>query len=145
MDRSIVSCFTMIHFCDKNKKGHSARNRVPFFGVGVLKKKNPYRRHLFKDGSILDDGVAEIKPTRKNKLQQANFYSALVLQMPYLQFNIVTPIAIFSNVASDHDEIWRGFLQHFQRFSGAAGVSKLVALGMLHDVANQVLMFDSSE
>jgi hypothetical protein len=37
----------------ENKKGHSARNRAPFFGVGVLKKIN-----LFKDGSILDDGVA---------------------------------------------------------------------------------------
>jgi hypothetical protein len=43
------------------KKGHSARNRAPFFGVGVLKKK---AKNLFKDGSILDDGVADtLTPT----------------------------------------------------------------------------------
>jgi hypothetical protein len=55
----------------KIKKGHSARNRVPFFGVGVLKKKS---ENLFKDGSILDDGVAVFtdRPSRRRLTAQCS-------------------------------------------------------------------------
>lgn len=69
----------------------------------------------------------------------------MIIKLPVLQFDIIAAVAVFADVACDHDEIRRGFFQHFQRFGRAAGVPKLVALCMLHNVANQVFAFDSAK